>query len=152
MTALRLAARRLLVAFPVVVAAAAAATCRSPTLVSQQLVRQREAWNATGITHYTFVYQESGFDHGANAIVANVEVNADTVVRAVDGAGATVYATGARYPTIDAIFDRITAAQSGKHLSSATFDPVAGYPTQAVISGTTGIVGILQASAVTAVP
>jgi uncharacterized protein DUF6174 len=102
-------------------------------LKTLDLNRHRAAWEAQGLTDYSYVYELDGFLINYAGKPIRLEVRQDTVRSAV------VIATGdtlaGHWPTIDDLFDQAAEAQHDDILKAITFDPVLSYPVRMDLSG-----------------
>jgi hypothetical protein len=127
---------------PVLVALPACSTLTSLALVDVN--RHRAAWDAQGLTDYSYVYELDGFFINYAGKAIRLEVRQDTVRSAV------VIATGdtlaGHWPTIDDLFDEAAAAVDGGTLRAITYDAALGYPTRMDIAGPADGAGSVLAS------
>jgi hypothetical protein len=93
----------------------------------------RHRWDSSGITNYTFDYQQDCFCADGGRLV-RIEVESGLVVSAepADGQGPLAAQKLSAWPTIDTLFNTIAAlSRSDGHEGfefEATYDPGLGYP------------------------
>ena len=125
----------------------AAAACEHPlgaavqppvvlqTPTAGEILAQRDRWLGAGVTHYAFVYEETGFliccTEGRPLVV---EVQGDSLLAAVPVSGPPCGA-GCGGKSIATLFDLAVRAANDGVLTTISFDPVLHYPTRMDLAG-----------------
>ncbi len=100
------------------------------------IVAQFAAWSALGITHYAFVYRQSGFFLCCSeGLAIALQVRNDSVLSAAPASGGPCPSPGCFTATVDGLFGTAIAAAQAGNLGHVTFDPALHYPTAIAITG-----------------
>jgi hypothetical protein len=127
--------------FALVLALASAACSDNGVLVDARPVQgvagdvsqQRGVWEAQGVDDYRFAYSRLCFCVQRGTVQVTVRDGRVTDVRQVESGQAVPRESWAEFPTVDALFERITDARSRGEYTAVTFHPTLGYPVEAEI-------------------
>ena len=101
--------------------------------VAGDVSRQREVWRAQDIDDYRFAYSRVCFCLQRGTVQVTVRDGRITDVRQVESGQAVPRESWAEFPTVDALFEQIAAAQSRNVYTDIKFHPSLGYPVEAEV-------------------